>query len=223
MNKTFLDTFKPVAVRNIEKDGIDYINISSISKTKLGKILCSNHDKPFTTFLGIVPNIMTFTRAIVTPNYPTKFISEGRKPTKDEIRRIPKTRVKIPNYWALVTYAYAERIRQDEKLVSMLKENKLPFVSFSKTEEKDFFGIKISMSSPNTDMNKPLAIITKLSELIKEGKFDDEATALATTQELVTSAKANPNVDLLQDVQNIQIYKCDTQDDNPERVSETEQ
>lgn len=186
--------------KDVTQDGLEFINISKIAKTELGKLLKSDYIHPFKTFLGDVASVLVFSKAIITPNYPLDLLYKKTKLTSVDIDRIPTNKVSVANYWALVAYAYCARIQQDAKLIGMLKNNTLPFVSFELGSPREFFGKTIVMHTVNKHMGKPIAILNYIVKLIKEDNFNDDSI-----KAFVELCKAEPEKDILDGVCNITV------------------
>lgn len=176
------------------EDGVDYINVDFHSSTDLGRRLSMVYSKPFFTILGQTANIKTFAAAITIPNYPAEFIRKYRL-TSEDFKQIPKERVSVPNYWALIAYAFCEKVKADKDLQKMLKENTLPFTAISGNKEVNFFNTTLVMAKPNFQLGKYVAIIRLVSDMIKNGTFKDQEI-----KDFIVSCKDVPEVDLLEGV-----------------------
>ena len=131
-----------------------------------------------------------FANAITIPGFPAELLNKFR-PTKEEIAKIPREGSKVPNYWALIAYAFTEMVKSDQNLKKMLTENTLPFTA---TEERvvDFFGKLCPLSYPNYKLGKYIAIIRLVSDMLKENKFTDE-----NIKDFIVQCKDVPEVDIL--------------------------
>lgn len=176
-----------------EQDGTHFINVDIRSKSQLGKRLSMQYSKSFNTIIGRVISIRTFANAITIPGFPPELLNKF-KPTKEDLARIPKEGTKVPNYWALIAYAFTEMVKQDSALKDMLIKNDLPFVA---VEERvtDFFGTPFPVSRPNYKLGKYIAIIRLVSKLLKENKFTDE-----NIKAFIVDCKDVPEVDILTDI-----------------------
>ena len=173
-------------VMKVSVEGEDYINVSKYSDTGLGKALAPGAKANFDTVFGKVGNVRAAMDYIAIPNYPVKLLSKA-KLTASDINKIPGKRISVPNYWSIVTYIMAERIKADEKLHDMLKENDVELTCFSKIGKATMFGKEVFMSQPNKSMGRYIAVIRVLSNLIKEDKFTDE-----NILDIVNQAKDHP-------------------------------
>lgn len=158
----------PVAI-----DGVTYVNIDHKSDSELGKRLSPLYPIAVKTMFGNIGTIKNFMDFIATPGYPYELLSM-KKFGSNEIKRVPRNRKSVPNYWAIVAYALCERIRTDSKLVELMQANTDPYTSFSKLKPGTFFDKEISMSIPNIKMSRYLSIIRHIEQFIKEDKLNDE-------------------------------------------------
>jgi len=108
---------------------------------------------------------------ISTPSYPIALLNK-KKLTKHDINRIPSKRVTVPNYWGIVAYMTCARIKTDEHLMKLLKDNEvvLTSVNIKKTET---MGISGATYIPNYKMGRYLSIVRYISDMLKCNKFTD--------------------------------------------------
>lgn len=182
-------------------EGIDYINVDIKSKCELGRKLSMVYSRPFNTIIGKAISIRMFANAISVPGFPMELLSKF-KPTTDELKSIPKQTIKVPNYWALLAYAFCEKVKADKDLKLALFENELPFTVATKSADQtevDFFNTKVLIDKPKYDLNFKLvryvAIIRAVSKMIKEDKFSEE-----DIKEFIVQCKDVPEVELLEGV-----------------------
>lgn len=168
------------------EEGVDYINVSKYSKTELGRALAPGAKANFDTILGRIGNIRSAMDYVAIPNYPIKLLSKSRLNAKD-IKKIPKKRISIPNYWSIITYILAERIKSEPDLIKMIKENEAEYTCFSSKGKANLFGKEVFITQPNNSMGRYIAIIRCISKLIKNDEFTD-----AKIYQLINSAKDCP-------------------------------
>lgn len=156
-----------------EKEGERLINVSPKSHTLLGKMLSPITTSNTILFCGRVGSIKTFMEAIKTPDFPTDYLT---KPflLSAEIEKIPRKKVRLPNYWALVAYAVVERVKQDKKLISLLKANTLELTALEKDKEVDLFGKKFVVPRAHEKLGFYIAIVRCIEKMIKDGTFDSK-------------------------------------------------
>lgn len=195
-NNNILNKYSTVdAPRTGEEDGVHYINVDIRSTTELGRRVSMVYSKPFFTIIGQASSIRMFANAITIPGFPMDLLNKF-KPTKEDMMRIPKGEVsKVPNYWALVTYAFCEKVKADPVLKKLLLENNLPFTAIAGNKEVEFFNTKLLVEKPNFKLGKYIAIIRIVSEMLKTNKFTDN-----DIKDLIVKCKDVPEVDLLEGV-----------------------
>jgi hypothetical protein len=154
--------------------GVDepYINISKYSDCELGKVLAPGYPVSLETLFGTIGTLKSGMEYIVTPNYPTRLLSK-RKLRRIDLEKIPRRKIDVPNYWAVVTYLLCLRIKSDHEVINALKklDTETTFVSYNKVSNETF-GIKSIVHKPNTDMNMYLHIMESIFKLIKADLFN---------------------------------------------------
>lgn len=176
------------------KDGVNFINITSQGETELGKMLFITYSHPFNTFLGRCANIKNFMTAITRSNFPLNFLTKTRF-TKEEKAKIfaDKSRViNVPNYWALVAYAFIERVKADKKLQEMLVNNTLDYVSFRVSKDKVLFNKIVNITYPDESLVRYIAIVKHVEALLKEGKFNKD-----NIDKFINDCKYHPELNIL--------------------------
>lgn len=150
-----------------------FINVSQYAETDLGKMLSPGYPISLQTLFGKIGTIRSAMEYIVTPNYPERLLSK-RKLKRDEISTIPKNKIDVPNYWAVIAYLLCLRVKSDDKLIEMLSniEEDTKFVSYNKVT-KNTLGIKSVTYKQNLTMNMYLHIIDSIVRVIKQGVFND--------------------------------------------------
>ena len=179
-----------------DHEGETFINISPKSKSELGRMLSPGYSSPFQTFLGKVCTIKGFMTAINTPEYPLELLKKPILTPKD-MRRIPTNvhNTSLANYWALVAYAFCQKVKASKTLKSLLGQNKLDFIVYRSNKGNEFFGKVISVNRIDYTLAKYVAIIRCVQDLIKENKFTDEYIL-----EFIENCKDNPDKDLLEGI-----------------------
>lgn len=152
----------------------DCINVDHRSTNELGKMLSPLFPISVSTIFGTIGTIKNFMDFIAIPGYPREILALKKFGPK-EIKSIPKTRIAVPNYWAIVAYAICQRVKTNVKLISMIKKNTLPYTSYEKLEPGMFFDKEVLMSTPNIKMGRYLAIIRHIEKMIKADNFNDDA------------------------------------------------
>lgn len=121
---------------NWTEDGVDHINVSSISKTTLGKLLNTRNSTYFKhPILGnfrTLDNLSAFLR-MNNYNDGVRVMDNFRK-LRDYVQEIGGWRKETVNYRALMLHAAYLRILQLPELMKMVMENKLPYDSYMETE-----------------------------------------------------------------------------------------
>lgn len=201
-NTNILDTLVESVNKSYDKvqnnsdlvDGVDYINITVQGETELGKMLFLTYPHTFNTILGRCASVKHFITAITKPNFPLNLLSKP-KFTKAEKAKVfgNKTGVmNVPNYWALVAYAYTARVKADKKLQELLIANTLDFVSFKVYRDKMIFGKSVNLMVPDTSMVRYIGIIKYIETMLKEGKFNNE-----NIEKFINDCKYHPELEIL--------------------------
>lgn len=195
-NNNVLNAYSTVnAPRAGEEDGVHFINVDIRSTSELGRKVSMVYSKPFNTIIGRVSSIRMFANAITIPGFPMDLLGKF-KYTKEDMLRIPKDSVtKVPNYWALIAYAFCEKVKADPILKKLLTENELPFSGIAGNKEVDFFNTKLLIEKPNYKLGKYIAIIRIVSEMLKANKFTE-----IDIKDFIIKCKDVPEVDLLEGV-----------------------
>lgn len=184
-----------VPILKDQVEGKDYINVSMGSTTELGKRLAQKFCRSFNTPFGKIISIKAFSNWITTPGFPVEFLNKF-KLTKEDISRIPKERISVPNYWSLISLVTYEKIKSDKELQEMIINNEAPYTTFEKFEDKEFFNMKISQSIPDYGLGKYIAIIRYMEAALKEGKFNDEFQSW-----LIMNTKDDPEKDIMDGIE----------------------
>ncbi len=193
MNNCILNNMNKVpTVSSLQKEGIDYINVSKHSETELGKKLAYGHPIKTNTVFGKIGTIRSLMEFISTPNYPTELLSKQKLEPR-EIKRIPSKRISVPNYWAIVAYVICERIDQDDEVKELIKNNKLTYTSFNKKRNDTLFDKEVVIGMPNHKMGRYLSIIRHIDTMLKEDKFTKE-----NIKEFITACKDKPEQDIFE-------------------------
>lgn len=176
VSKSCLDDFIPKAnITDEMVEGTDYISLDTKSNSELGRLLSYNHPANFTTVFGNVGTIRSLMDYITIPGYPYELLSKARiKP--EEKARIPKRRISVPNFWAIVTYIVCVRIKGDVKIIGMLKDKpeNVPFTLGTRTVKTELFGNTVIVKQQVTKMSRYLGIIAHVEKLIKDNRFTKE-------------------------------------------------
>lgn len=176
------------------EDGIDFINVGGNAKTELGKRLSYTHPIELHTVFGKVRSLRVAMDYLITPGYPTELLNK-RNLSRADLNSIPKDKIKIPNYWAIVAYLACMRIKCDPELITMIKDNKLPYMAVRRNTIEGYDEQPIYAYENIYQMNRYLAILSAVSELIKHDRFDDE-----NIRRLVNNAKDKPHLNLFHGV-----------------------
>lgn len=172
------------------QDGVHFINVDIKSESFLGKRLSMQYSKSFNTIIGKCISIRMFANAITVPGFPAELLNKF-KPTKEEIAKIPREGNKVPNYWALIAYAFTEMVKSDQNLKKLLTENTLPFTAVER-RVVDFLGTPVPVSGPNFKLGKYVAIIRLVSDMLKQDKFTED-----NIKDFIVQCKDVPEVDIL--------------------------
>jgi hypothetical protein len=172
------------------QDGVHFINVDIKSESFLGKRLSMQYSKSFNTIIGKCISIRMFANAITVPGFPAELLNKF-KPSREEIAKIPREGVKVPNYWALIAYAFTEMVKSDQNLKKLLTENTLPITSVEK-RVVDFLGTPVPVSGPNYKLGKYVAIIRLVSDMLKQNKFTE-----SDIKDFIVQCKDVPEVDIL--------------------------
>lgn len=158
-------------IRPNEIEGKDFINCNSKSSTKLGKMLHNTHNFEFNTIVGKCVKVQNFLDYCIHEGAPlTYLLNKNTKST-----RLEKLKKKtIPNYWGICVYVLFEKISQNEELKNLLKENTLPLTVYYEKTIDSVVSDKQTVVIYAYGLTKYVEIINKLSNLLKEDKFDQE-------------------------------------------------
>lgn len=185
-----------------ENEGERLINISVKSNNVLGRLLSPLHTSNTLLFCGRVAKIKAFMEAIKTPGYPLELLGKDFLSKKD-LDSIPRQKVELPNFWALVAYAVCERVKQDTKLMDMLKVNNLEFTILEKPKIVSCGGKQMKIEVLDLRMSNYVSIVRHIELMIKEETFlkQDENGNYVTIDEFVNKCKAYPEKDLFENIQ----------------------
>ena len=194
-----MNKLKYIAIPKIDvnsKEGVDHINVSKYSTIDIGKKLAYGYPISIETVFGKVGTVRSVMEYIATPNYPKELLSKTKLSPTD-IKKIPKRKIPIDNYWSIITYVLCLRVKSDKELIQLLKENTLPFTSYNINKVK-YFDTDVINFNYNYKMGKYLGIIMLIQELIKQDKFEDKYI-----QELIEFNKDVPDKDIFSSVENM--------------------
>lgn len=154
-------------------EGKDFINVSSYSKHKIGKMLAPGYPVSFKTVLGTTGSIRNAINFMTIKDYPIKLIGKKRLTSYDVKSIQSKESIKIDNYKAHLTYFIATRIKDDSVLVNRMKKlpNDIIFTSFNINTDS-VLNIKSILYNDNQIMY--CDIIESLFKLIKSDMFTNE-------------------------------------------------
>jgi len=156
-------------------EGKDYINIAKLSKLDIGKELSPGYGFQFTTMFGKAGTVRSAMDYISIKDYPKDLLSKKKLLSKD-IKRITGKRINVTNYWAMVMYIVAERIKQDTALIETIKDMPDDIVITSLlTNEVKTFGLVGSVYVVNTKMSMYVAVIKTFVYMIKNDEFTDDS------------------------------------------------
>ena len=182
-----------------EKEGDRLINVSNKSETELGRFLSPLHTSNTRLYCGKVAKLKTFMEAIRTPNFPPEYLAKNYI-SKEDMNALPKERVDVPNYWAIVAYAVVERVKQDKKLITMLKENTLELTALDRPKPVIILGKEYmdkTISSVCLKLVPYVSILRHIELMIKEEKFFNRHT----TDQFILSCRSNPDKDVFENCQ----------------------
>jgi len=169
----------------------DYVNVVLNSEDELGRKLSNGYPQSFETIFGKVGNVRNALEYVKTPGYPVKLLSKS-KLTSKEINRLPKRRAYLPNYYAIVAYILTERVKQDKELQEELKNNEKHLTSYYKNS-KPILGSNVTVVIPKKENELYIEIYTKISQLLKENRFDED-----NINELIKSYIKYPDKELFE-------------------------
>lgn len=180
-----------------EKEGVDFINVSFKSEVWLGKELHPNYNKTFKTFAGKTGSVRLFMSLITIPGFPIELLNKRLE--NEDFAKIPKEKVTLPNFWALVAYATCERVLQDKELRNKLKNNEAYLTSFENYTAPSLFkgraNLTVGVKSVNTRMACHIAILREIIAMIKEDKFTRE-----NISEFIDKCKSFPELDIFEGI-----------------------
>lgn len=180
-----------------EKEGERLINVSLKSNLLLGRLLSPLHTSNTTLFCGKVGKLRTFMRAIKTPGFPLDLLDKSNYSAEDA-SRIPKEQVELPNYWAIVAQAVVERVRQDKKLMDLLKANTLELTCLEGPKEVIFAGKKIEgHMTIAKNMAAYISIIRNIEFMLKDGTFDNDEVV----NKFIMDCRDDPEKDIFDNIQ----------------------
>lgn len=174
-----------------KKEGVDYINISHNSESVLGKRLAPSYNLTFPTFIGDCASITNFMNAIKYESYPLSLLNKW-KVTEEQFSFKTAKQLDVPNYWSLVAYALCQKVKADEELQKMMKENELPYTCFTTTVNKTFFNKSVMITQPKTSLARYVAIIRHIQNMLKEDRFTD-----SHIEKFISDCKKFPEKDFL--------------------------
>lgn len=192
--------FKTSKLNNLkygEEEGTRLVNVSTRSKLFLDKLLSPGHTSKTMLFCGRVAKIITFMRAIKTPGFPLQYLEKSNF-TPEETASIPRETVALPNYWALVAYAVVERVKQDKKLIEMLKANTLELTCLEAPKNVEVLGrIVTGHQSVAKSMAAYISILRNIELMIKEETFDKKEV----TDKFIMDCRDDPTQDVFANIQ----------------------
>ena len=160
-----------------EKEGERLVNVSLKSNLLLGRLLSPLHTSNTKLFWGKVGKL----------NY-----------SAEEAAKIPKEQVELPNYWAIVAQAVVERVRQDKKLMDLLKANTLELTCLEGPKEVIFAGKKIEgHMSIAKNMAAYISIIRNIELMLKEGTFNNDEVV----NKFIMDCRDDPEKDIFDNIQ----------------------
>lgn len=173
-------------------EGVDYLNISKHSILDLGKELNPGYGFKFSSPFGKAGSVRNLMEYIVTPNYPIEVLRKT-KLTLSDINRLPKKKVNVTNYWAIVACSILSRIKEDEQLLDKLKQlpDNIKITSFN-SFRSDFAGNKTISIVPNVKMRSYVDIIKFIIKQIKT--IDINSKTL--NEKIISTFSNDKNVDL---------------------------
>lgn len=157
-------------------------------------------------------------QALMIPGFPLELVH--KRLTFKDFNRIPKNvrPVSLPNYYALLAYAFCQRVMSDKELQQMLKENTVPLTSYTVNKNKKFFNKTITVTEMNYSLGKYVGIIRYVEKLIKEDKFKTKEI-----NKFIESVKDAPDKDLLDGVAvNITVTPNETVAKKPSKKATSE-
>jgi len=178
------------------------VNISINSDSELGKLLAPGYNCKLTTPFGVINNLRTFMDFITTPNYPVRLLTKP-KLTRDDINSIPKRKINIVNFWALVGYIVGNRILNDKNLINLLKENDGELTSRT-TNKVTIMELTTITETLNVKLVKLVEIYKQYEKLIKEDNFNKESIIA-----YVNSIKVDKSKDIYHGVPDVKIWEED--------------
>ena len=180
--------FKEVPkIENIE-DKDNYVNIVLNSDSELGKKLSIGYPFKFKTIFGNVGSVRNAIDYVTTPGYPVNLLSKS-KLRSEEISKIPKNKVRLTNYYAVVMYILTERVKQDEDLIRELMENDMILTSYY-TNKREIAGETVTVIIPKNDNAMLVQMYSDIEQAIKDngGVLNDEIQ-----EKLIKSYITNPD------------------------------
>lgn len=175
MNKHLLTNYNYIEDLTIDKqDGKDYIEIGKEAATKLGMYLGFTYDRPFVLPYGKFSNPYKAISHLALEGFPINL--RLKHLSKEDINLIRTLRKKdVKHYWVIVLYIIINKIKNDDVLVKLLKENNLDFHWFKGQIDKPLLGKKvIKCKKTLVNMTNYTAVIRLASELVKLDKINDD-------------------------------------------------
>jgi len=152
-------------------EDIDYINVSTQTAGVIGrKLAYTTVFNPTPTWIGKITSLRTAMDFLTIPGYPVKLLTKTKITTRD-INKIPRNKVGVVNYWAIVTGLISDRILNDKKLLTMLLNLKsdVVFTSFN-TKKHTTFGIDSFVTTYNHDIARYVEVIGNVVYILKNNK-----------------------------------------------------
>lgn len=181
-----------------DREGIEYLNISSQTPGKLGrKLAYTSTFNAVNTLIGKVASLRPAMDYIITPDYPVKFLAKGKLTSKD-IAKIPGKTIGVVNYWAIVTHLVFERIYQDKILLDSLMEldQDIKFTSFN-VKKNYGTGLSSNITAYNDNISRYVEIIGKVFTLLHE---NNESTIEDALKDLIYDMKEDKDKSLFHGV-----------------------
>lgn len=155
-------------------DGITYIRVDNGATTELGRLLKLSSPRSFKTWVGNCGNLRNYIDFLTIKNYPADLVKKQRL-NKTDIQSIPRgARISVPNYWALLAAGFVDKVRSDQVLYKLLKENQLPFVAHNQSSAVSLLGVSLNVSGHDIKLAKYIAIIRSIETFVKNDKLNDK-------------------------------------------------
>ena len=189
--KTILDSKNILPkIKTVDKEGVDYINVSLSSSSQLGKMLAPKYvpTNMIDTVFGKIRTVYAGMTYANTKGFPKYLLT---KPTikKSEFVHNSKNRINVPNYWAIIAHLLCARVADDKQLQELLRMNTVKVYTSFDIVKDTHSTIEEETTVINTFLGNYVAIIYYIEEMVKTDKFN-----IKNIKEFIEKCKSYPSL-----------------------------